>query len=314
MKKRVLLLFLEISKKDLDLACGLLYQIGISSLEEKNSRNRILLKAELPEKKIIPKIKKLIKTHPDIFKKMRLGTLTDFTWQTKYQEYLKPFLFLKTPELWIDPRPQPVSFPDLIGESKLKNKTRSPGRAPKAPLWGRRMTKGKINSKVNTLQIEAGLAFGTGAHPTTQLAAQLLTESIRKNSIQEIVDLGCGTGLLGLVASKLTGCKVWGIDNDPVALKVAQENFKKNLCKAYFAESLVPLQKKKLPLIVANILLSTLIELRAPITKHLQKKGLLIVSGLLYRDCEELLKAYKDYTLLKRLNRKGWAALLLQKL
>jgi len=276
MKKRVLLLFLEISKKDLDLASGLLYQIGISSIEEKNQRHRTLIKAELSSKKLLPQIKKLLATYPDVFLKIDVKTLTDFTWQTKYQEYLKPFLFLKTPELWIDPRPS------------------------KKP-------------KTNTLQIEAGLAFGTGAHPTTQLAAQLLTESIQKNSIQEIVDLGCGTGLLGLVASKLTSCKVWGIDNDPIALKVARENFKKNLCKAQFSESLAPLQKKKLPLIVANILLSTLIELRAPITKHLQKKGLLIVSGLLYRDCEELLKAYKDYTLLKRLNRKGWAALLLQK-
>ncbi len=277
MKKRVLLLFLEISKKDLDLASGLLYQLGISSLEEKNSRNRTLLKAELPQKNTIPKIKKLIKVHPQIFKKMRVSALKDFSWQTQYQKHLKPFLFLKNPELWIEPRAQ----------KKLKS---------------------------NTLQIEAGLAFGTGAHPTTQLAAQLLTESIQKNSIKEIIDLGCGTGLLGLVASKLTGCKVWGIDNDPVALEVARENFKKNTCKARFAESLVPLQKKKLPLIVANILLSTLVELRASITKHLQKKGLLIVSGLLYRDCEELLKEYKDYTLLKRLNRKGWAALLLQKI
>jgi ribosomal protein L11 methyltransferase len=76
------------------------------------------------------------------------------------------------------------------------------------------------------LNLDPGMAFGTGLHPTTQLCLRLLEEHVRPG--QRILDLGAGSGILAIAAAKLGGAPVLALDNDPVAVQVAAENVARN--------------------------------------------------------------------------------------
>ncbi|MBF0491731.1 MAG: 50S ribosomal protein L11 methyltransferase [Deltaproteobacteria bacterium] len=274
-----------ISKTNLDLALGKLYQENIFTLQQKNLRGKIFCHAELPPNINIKSLISRLRTQKDLkgkilFQALKIKTSKDRSWEKAYQKHLNPFVFLKKdvqPLLWIDPQ-------------EKKNR----------PI------------QENTLYLKAGLAFGTGGHPTTQLAAELLWKVISKE--RELLDMGCGSSLLAMTAAKLGVKNIWAIDNDPVALEVSQENCTLNGIKnIQFALSLSKTKGKKFDIVVANILLPVLIALKMDLAKHLKKNGQLIVSGLLYRDCAPLLKAYApDWKLIERRNRKGWSALLLE--
>ncbi len=223
-----------------------------------------------------------------IFYEPQIKTLKDNSWTTSYQRFLQPFV-LKAPTA--DPRLPPL----------LRIDPRESG--------------GKA-SKSDTLLVKSSLAFGTGSHPTTQMAAELLWEALVRTKVGHkrgnVLDVGCGTGVLAMVAKRLKSPSVVAVDNDPVALKMARENFVRNGLKISRRDDLRKAQGRY-DVVVANILLSTLTELRRDLELKLLPRGLLIVSGLLYRDVPSLLKAYSKFKLVKRKNRKGWAALLLRK-
>lgn len=283
---------LSVKPQYLDWALGVLFQHGIFTLEQKNLAKKIHITAELPLltsslKMDLKKIK--VSKSEALFQDIKIIKVRNRKWAEEYKKSLKkiPFIFRnskdqKYPEralLWIDPR----------------NKKSSPS--------------------TNTLYLEAGLAFGTGSHPTTWLCAQALAEHLQKYSTKKVLDLGCGTGLLAMVAAKLGAKKIWAIDNDPVALEVAQENFAKNQTLHIHLQEDLSKSPRNFDLIVANILLTTLLELKNLIIPRLAKKGILIASGLLYKDCAELTHAYQKagLKLLQRKNRKGWSALIFER-
>jgi ribosomal protein L11 methyltransferase len=280
------LLRTEISPSNLDLALGLLYQAGLPTVEEKRIRAHIELRAELKDLKSAKNILSFIKNWEDpiseekIFQRSRILQLKPDRWAKKFQKYLKPFLLIedKKQPLWIDPR-------------------------------------GKIPKKLtpNTLYISASLAFGTGTHPTTQLAAKLLRKSIKENPIASLLDLGCGTGILAMVAQRQGVQEIWAVDIDPQALKMASTNLKNNRVRGVIVKNSLERVRKKFDLIVANIELIPLQKLYPTITTHLKKGGELIGSGLLYRDCKDFLKTYRTMKIKERKNLKGWSALRLQK-
>ena len=72
------------------------------------------------------------------------------------------------------------------------------------------------------IELDPGMAFGTGTHETTQLCIQLLERYVKEDDI--VIDIGSGTGILGIVAAKLKSKRVIGVDIDPIAIKVAKEN------------------------------------------------------------------------------------------
>lgn len=277
----------------LDLAVGILFQHGISSLEQKSQAKKILITAELPAHQA--RISRALKaaSGPEgekLFDRLEIAKIKNLRWAEAYKNNLKPFPLAfrclkdrKHPEralLWIDPRG---------GKSAKKSDS--------------------------MLHLEAGLAFGTGSHPTTQLCAQLLAEALLQSKTGKVLDLGCGTGLLAMIAAKLGIRKVWAIDNDPVALDVARENFAKNSTRTIRLGADLKKSPKGFDVVVANILLTTLLELKAPLLSRLGKRGLLIVSGLLYKDCAELIRSYQKagLKLALRRNQKGWSALVFRK-
>ncbi len=276
---------LLVSKKNLDLALGKLYQQGLFTLQQKNYAGKIRMTVEIPKgssaKSLVTYLRKQIDFQKNkIFLKCEIKVSKDRSWEKAYQKHLKPFLFLKKkshPLLWIDPQ-----------------------------------EKNSRKIQENTLYLKAGLAFGTGGHPTTQLAAELMLDY--SNPKSSLLDLGCGSSLLAMTAAKLGIKEIWAIDNDPVALEVSQENCELNeINNIKFALSLAKTKAKKFDVIVANILLPVLIAFKKDFEKHLKKGGHLIVSGLLYKDCAPLIKAFAPkWKLIERKNRKGWSALLLQ--
>lgn len=132
------------------------------------------------------------------------------------------------------------------------------------------------------------LAFGTGHHATTATVLRLLTDLADQWAADgrdwTLADLGCGTGILGIAAEKLGASEVWGCDFDPLAVKVAQANIRRNRAKCCtFDESDVLKWKsrRKWDCIAANLFCDVL-EAAFPIfPRALRKDGVLLVSGIL---------------------------------
>ena len=131
--------------------------------------------------------------------------------------------------------------------------------------------------------VNAGLAFGTGAHETTRLCLEAIERHLRPG--MTIVDVGTGSGILAEAAVKLGGGKVWANDNDPDAVAVAQENFE----RAGVEVSLSIGSAEALPgnvadILVANISPAWIADLAADWVRILKPDGIAILSGFEAQD------------------------------
>jgi ribosomal protein L11 methyltransferase len=157
------------------------------------------------------------------------------------------------------------------------------------PDW---VTEGRpLNKPILTLS--PGLAFGTGTHPTTALCLTWLAKASIEN--QTVIDFGCGSGILGLSALKLGASHVTGIDIDEQALTSTKNNALIN----HIDETQLTLGypqdlSEKAAILIANILLSPLLMLRDTFSSHLESNGLLVLSGILKEQVDELKQAYED--------------------
>ena len=141
--------------------------------------------------------------------------------------------------------------------------------------------------------LNPGLAFGTGSHPTTSLCLEWLeaTNLTKKN----VLDYGCGSGILGISAIKLGANHVTGVDIDPQAIQASKENAKKN--KVEDSIHFIHCDEenaRKYDVIVANILAKPLIGLSSYFSKKLKDDGLICVSGILAPQTDEIRRAYES--------------------
>jgi ribosomal protein L11 methyltransferase len=134
------------------------------------------------------------------------------------------------------------------------------------------------------LEIDPGMAFGTGSHPTTALSIQLLETYLKPGD--RLLDVGTGSGILVTAAALLGAAEVRGIDNDPVAVTVAQQNLILNAVPAdrwrVRQGDLVGGADERYDLVVANILADVIIALLPDIPPVLRPGGCFICSGILY--------------------------------
>lgn len=181
---------------------------------------------------------------------------------------------------------------------------------------------GEVPGGTIALKIEAGMAFGTGHHETTALCLGALSDLAKRRRFRNVLDLGCGTGLLAIGAAKLWRRSVVASDIDPVAIEVTKENAAANdigpLIRAVTADGLThPSLAARAPydLIVANILASPLTQLAPAIAKALAKGGLLVLSGLLTWQENLVVSFYRPHGLILRARRRDgpWSALVLEK-
>ncbi|HEX2760853.1 MAG TPA: 50S ribosomal protein L11 methyltransferase, partial [Rhizomicrobium sp.] len=147
---------------------------------------------------------------------------------------------------------------------------------------------GTVPHGVIPMKIEAGLAFGTGHHETTALCLAALSDLARERAFRNVLDLGCGTGLLAIGAAKLWKRRVLASDIDPVAVEVTRDNARANgvgpLVAAVTADGLTsPVLANAAPydLLIANILAGPLTQLAPAIQKALAPGAVLLLSGLL---------------------------------
>jgi ribosomal protein L11 methyltransferase len=163
------------------------------------------------------------------------------------------------------------------------------------------------------IRIDPGLAFGTGTHPTTALCLSWLADHPPQNL--NVIDYGCGSGILALGALALGAKHVIAIDHDEQAIEASQNNLALNkaIQAAQLATYISPVTPEPADLVLANILANPLIELADAIQACVKPGGQLLLSGLLSEECERVLKHYNDCKLVERAEQDGWARLTLQK-
>lgn len=161
------------------------------------------------------------------------------------------------------------------------------------------------------LELDPGLAFGTGSHPTTRLCMEWLEAHAPQDL--SVLDYGCGSGILAMVAKKLGAARVIGVDIDPQAIESAGHNSTRNHCDIdYFLpeQFTASVQAQTFDIVVANILSSPL-KLMAPmLAGRVAAGGALVLSGVLARQADEVAAAYAPYIALSVwAERDGWVAL-----
>jgi ribosomal protein L11 methyltransferase len=209
---------------------------------------------------------------PDSILDLKVERLADQVWERVWMDDFHPMQFGK--RLWIAPEGQKPDDPDAI-----------------------------------TVQLDPGLAFGTGTHPTTALCLSWLDQTDITG--KTVIDFGCGSGVLSIAALLLGAKEVIAIDHDHQALEATANNANKN----GVGEGLTILHSEQ-PLEVeaditlANILASTLIELEPLFARHTRSSGQIILSGILEEQTNPVAEAFKEnFTIQSTEINDGWVLL-----
>ena len=162
------------------------------------------------------------------------------------------------------------------------------------------------------IEIDPGMAFGTGTHETTALCVEFLEKYVPEK--KKLLDIGCGSGILMLIGKILGVEKVVGIDIDSNVKDVVIENFEKNNIKDNYEiiiGDLVEDINEKYDLVVSNILVDVLTELLENIEKTLEKGATIIFSGIIKDKEEEFLRKTKEHNLVEidRNEKNNWVSL-----
>ncbi len=212
----------------------------------------------------------LLRTFPNIQNKFKKEWLNQIDWQDAYKSFVKPWndrlLY------WI-------------------------------PLWAKNKYSPTEGSRQSTIYLDAGMAFGTGSHETTQLCASRLVDFYTDTNSHvssglncRIVDAGCGSGILALSAASLGYRNIHAFDNDPSAIEVCHENLLHNptlnSIKFSVADLDSGLKENEVDFLMANIETDILISFIEPIIKSLKENAILVLSGILRTEIKLLEKYY----------------------
>jgi ribosomal protein L11 methyltransferase len=157
------------------------------------------------------------------------------------------------------------------------------------------------------LELDPGLAFGTGSHPTTRLCLQWLDDSLRQG--ESVLDYGCGSGILAIAAKKLGAGEVVGVDIDPQAVQASRDNAQRNGVDIRFA---LPdgLARAQYDVVIANILSNPLRVLAPALAASVKTGGRIVLSGVLAEQAEEMNALYGEwFDMAPARTDEGWARL-----
>ncbi len=178
------------------------------------------------------------------------------------------------------------------------------------PIWEERFdSQGRA-----VLNLEPGLAFGTGTHETTRLCLELIEEYLAPGC--RFLDVGCGSGILSVAALLLGAESAVGVDIDPLAVKTAGENARLNRVEEKFTGicgNLADQVSGSFQLVAANIVADVVIQLTGSVPRFLAKDGVYIISGIIDTREQDVLNALADkFTVINRKEDRGWVAMALR--
>jgi len=269
-----LAIFLLIPKKFGEAISNFLIEQGASGIEEIDEdlnweRVKAYFLQDGKEGRVLRALPRYLKSiqriHPEFSHfKLEITSIPEQDWGENWKRFFKPFKV--TPRLVV------------------------------RPPWSKiRPKRGRISIEINP-----GMAFGTGTHATTKLCLRALEGVLQKKGFS-VLDVGTGSGILSIVAARLGAKEVLGLDIDGVAVENARENVKKNSVSniVKIGKGRIGDIQKRFNVVVANIDLRSLRRMRMPLLRHLTKKGFLILAGILEGEKERFRQHYLKTGLLK---------------
>jgi ribosomal protein L11 methyltransferase len=168
------------------------------------------------------------------------------------------------------------------------------------------------------VEIDPGMAFGTGTHPSTQMCLQALEEIVRSSPhFPSMLDVGTGSGILAIAARKLGVGRVLAIDIDPVAIDCARKNASLNRINRgiEFRVGSPEGLRQKFAIIVANLLPQELSKVAPFLPRRMSSGGTLVISGLLRGQENEMISPFagQGLQILRSRQSKGWVCLVLRR-
>ena len=218
-------------------------------------------------------LQKLKEEFPQI--ELHLSTEESQDWMLEWKKYFKPFLLVD--KFWI------------------------------VPSWLESPT-----TLDKTLNIDPGMAFGTGTHATTQMAAYFVHKLCKKFPQEDshILDVGTGTGILALLAEKCGAGMITGIEIDPEARRVARENIILNNSKSVLISDLhLDEIKETFDVVIANIIDGVLLKLKSDLLRVLRPQGQLFLTGILTEREDSFFQKFIDdpqLEVIQRLEKDEW--------
>jgi len=147
------------------------------------------------------------------------------------------------------------------------------------------------------IALDPGMAFGTGLHPTTRLCLAALEELADSGGLagKRVLDLGCGSGILGIAAARLGADSVVGVDTDPIAVEATQANAALNdlSSRVTARQGSVPTNDEPFDVVLANLIATLLVDLAPTLRRSVVAEGRLIASGIFVDRADEVRHAFK---------------------
>lgn len=163
------------------------------------------------------------------------------------------------------------------------------------------------------IELDPGMAFGTGTHETTAMCTEALEKYVKSRDM--VYDIGCGSGILSIVAAKLGASKVIGVDLDELCIKVSNENIKLNAVDGIVEirqGNLLDVVEEKANIIVSNIIAEIISGMTKDLRNYLKEDGIFITSGIIIEKIDLVKNSLLEngFSIIDVVERKGWACII----
>lgn len=196
----------------------------------------------------------------------------------------------------VELRAEPVKPEDWSHSWKQHVRSVRVGRVWVGPAW----LASQAGDAPVAIVIDPGIAFGTGDHPTTAMCLSAVDDHLLRRPGASVLDVGTGTGILGIAAKKLGAGRVVAVDNDPVAVEVAAANARANGADIQVQGGPLEAVRGQFDLVVANILSTALVDLAPALADRLNFDGEMALCGILGEESADVAAAYQRRGLVLR--------------